>query len=94
MNQRTVIITLILVGLMTVIGFFEVQGWQGKKASDPPGCFDIEVHPIAMRSTYLVDRCTGNTWQIQEGVDGDLVWVPLKRYPYEFVDLLDQPDDG
>ena len=94
MNRRIAAIALAAIFLTMVVGFFQVQGWQGKKASDPPGCFDIKVHPIAMRSTYLVDKCTGNTWQIQEGVDGDLVWVPLKRYPYEFVDLLDQPDDG
>lgn len=71
MNQRTVVITLALICLMAVVGLVGLRGWAGpEKTSNPPGCFDIEVHPVAARLTFVVNRCTGETWQLQEGSDG------------------------
>ena len=94
MNQRTVKITLVLICLMTVVGLVGLRGGAGpqktsERASDPPGCFDIKVHPIAARHTYLVNRCTGETWQLQRGSDDALSWMPLRRYPTEVLDLFE-----
>lgn len=99
MNQRTVVIALVLICLMAVVGLIGVRGWEGpektsQRATDPPGCYDIKVHPIAARHTYLVNRCTGDTWQLQRGSDETLSWVPLRRYPSELLDLFDDPADG
>ena len=88
MNQRTVVITLALICLMAVVGLVGLRGWTGpEKVSNPPGCFDIEVNPITAKHTFLVNKCTGETWQVQIGFDNDLVWVPLERYPTALLDV-------
>ena len=94
MSKRTVVIALALICLMTVVGMIGVRGWEGSDkasegASGSPGCFDIQTHPIAARHTYLVNWCTGETWQLQRGSDDNLSWVPLKRYPTEALDLFE-----
>ena len=94
MNQRTVKIALALICLMTVVGWVGLRGGAGpqktsERASNPPGCFDIEVHPVAARHTYLVNRCTGETWQLSRGSDDELFWFPLRRRPTELLDLFE-----
>ena len=94
MKQRAVLIALLPVFLMTVVGLVEVRGWEGlekqsERVSNPPGCFDIAVHPVAARLTFVVNRCTGETWQLQEGSDGGLSWTPLRRHPTELLDLFE-----
>ena len=42
MNQRTVVIALVVICLMTVVGLVGLRGWAGlEKTSNSPGCFDI-----------------------------------------------------
>ena len=86
MNQRTVIIALTLICLMTGVGLVEVRGWQGsekkpERPSKPPGCFDIKANPATARHTFLVNECTGETWNaVRDGLDGPLVWERMRKY--------------
>ena len=90
MNLRTLVIILALICLITVVGLVGLRGWAGpEKTSNPPGCFDIEIHPVAARLTFVVNRCTGETWQLQEGSDGGLSWTPLRRHSTELLDLFE-----
>jgi len=85
-NQRTVIIALILVCLMGMIGLVELRGWEGseektERPSKPPGCFDIKANSVTARHTFLVNKCTGETWNaVREGLDGPLVWERMRKY--------------
>lgn len=90
MKQRAVLIALAVVCLVTMVGLGVGWGWQGsERASGAAPCFDIKVHPIAARHTYLVNRCTGETWQLQRGSDDNLSWMPLRRYPTEMLELFE-----
>lgn len=94
MNQRTVVIALVFICLVTVVGWVGLRDGAGaqktsERASDPPGCFDIKVNPVVARHTYLVNRCTGEAWQIQRGPDDALSWMPLRRYPTSLLDLFE-----
>ena len=98
MNQRTVVIALVLICLMTVVGWVGLRGVAGpqktsERASDPPGCFAVEVNPITAKHTFLVNKCNGDTWQVQIGPDDSLVWVPLRRYPTKVLDLFEGVGD-
>lgn len=93
MKQRAVLIALLLVCLMTVIGLVEVRGWEESedepditpervpKPKLPSSCFDIKVNPKTARQTFLVNKCTGETWNaVRDGLDGPLVWERMRKY--------------
>ena len=74
MKQRAVLMALLLVCLMTVVGLVEVRGGKIQRTNQtshrrkcwsrelPTGCFDIKVNPKTARQTFLVNKCTGDTW--------------------------------
>ena len=82
MNQRTVVITLILVCLMAVVGLVELRGWEESEdepditpekvlePEPPPACFDIILHPVYHSrpggNAFLLNKCTGDSWH----------WIP------------------
>ena len=85
MKQRAVLIALVLVCLMTMFALVEVRGWEGsekkpERASEPPGCFDIKVHPVTARNTFLVNKCNGDTWLLVRAADESLGWEPMRKY--------------
>ena len=85
MKQRAVLIALLLVCLVTVVGLIGVRGWEGpekkpERASAPPGCFDIKVHPVTARNTFLVNKCNGDTWLLVRDANEALAWEPMRKY--------------
>ena len=96
MNQRTAVIVLVLVCLMTVIGLVEVRGWEDSESetelmpereSERPGCYDIIMHPKfspggASGRVFLLDGCTGNTWSwiLDNEQISGGVWFPVRKY--------------
>ena len=84
MNQRTVVIALALICLLTVIGLVDVRGWEGSQseldneqawASEHSSCFEIR------NNRFLLDKCSGKTWQLIAVSDTvtKTAWLPVRR---------------
>lgn len=93
MKHRAVLVALLLVGVMTVVGLVEVRGLEEsedephvtpEKALEPElasGCFDIKVNPKTARQSFLLNKCTGETWNaVRDGLEGPLVWERMRKY--------------
>lgn len=72
----------ILISILFNLLFVAQAETHNQTSTTPPadGKFEIITSPIVMRDTFLLNKYSGETWELQPLGDGTYVWTKLYRY--------------
>lgn len=79
------IIVSILISIFFNLSVFAQMETHNQTSTTPPidGKFEIITSPLTMKSTFLLNKYTGETWELQSSDDGSYVWTKIYKYNNE-----------
>lgn len=76
------LVVCIFISIFLNLSIFAQMETHNQTATTPPadGKFEIITSPIVMRDTFLLNKYSGETWELQSLGDGTYIWTKLYRY--------------